>query len=169
MFIQTENLAQALVGKVLWRPGSHNAMSGFRTVEVPFETTERGSLMGRINISGTGDFLWEPTAFNLKDRRMKGLTVFVKPPIPPDWTYLLVTGIAKTGKCVFADFFGQHDALTYSRFRTNYCDRMRRNLNAPFSAKVEIARLCEIPLPKEHKRLVVHWSFTEECWEAETL
>lgn len=151
-------------GTVLWRSSGIMSMHSPRVEihDVPFEKTERGSYMARIDFESSTGWCYEPKVWFCDDRRIrpKGLVLFIKELPPDNWLYLVVTGVSKSGSAVFAK---HSDCIpNWNQFRSfslRSYHFMSENLNAPAEQKLALARRafeeCPVDTAEGHHRLAV--------------
>lgn len=163
---QPNDIVKHLVpGTVLWRS---TGISGARygggesasLHDVPFEKTDRGSYMARVNFPGQ----WKPEPevwFTDEPRvRQRGLVVFIKQLPPSNWLYLQLTGVSKSGNTLFADFPDQMvteaDYLAWSVRVYRFCsERLNADSDKTLNEYEELALQMCIP----NTRLVIATHF----------
>jgi len=100
------------IGGVIYRPVDFEAVDGKMVKKVrAFEAaplTDRGTFMMRANHATNAidpDILWayspEGHKINGEPVQRVGLIVFLKEPLLPEWTYIVITGISKGGNAIF--------------------------------------------------------------------
>jgi hypothetical protein len=96
------------IGTLILRPvdfdGGKKRVRGFE----PSPLTDRGTFMMRVNHATNSvdlEALWayspEGHKINGEPVQRVGLIVFLKEPLLPEWTWIVITGISKTGNAVF--------------------------------------------------------------------
>lgn len=164
-----KSLGPRLKDTVLWRNvGIRGSASGrYHSAEindVDFEKTARGSFMARTNLPGM--HICEPEVWFSKDApKTHGLVTFLPTLPPPDWKFLVVTGVSTSGTVIFAKYVPHTISDDqYRDWRVCAFHVRTEHLNSPaedlLPAYLEVAQ--QLPIP--HKRIAIanHWMAEED-------
>lgn len=95
-------------GTILWRSfaisgNSTGTSHSVRIEDVPFHKSNSGSYMARVDFCNGWNF--EPHVWNRESdqHRAFGLVLFVSILPPPNWNFLVMTGVSKSGNAIFAE------------------------------------------------------------------
>lgn len=163
----TDLVAELVPGTILWRDfgvygDRHGNITRIKMEDVPFDKAANGQYVARTLFHSRG--ICEPVVWykqqtgNPREDRTQGVVTFVKKLPPPDWNFLVVTGVSSKGTSIYTEHrkvFPQDNyielMMAYAKFMAN--DRLRNGRAEDKLAKT--MEECPINLSGDLQRIFV--------------